>query len=277
MKLAVVTTYYNEAEIIDMTVDALLATDVDFDFYLVDDCSPKPPKNVIARLKGESWFHYICNKQNMGAVAGLNKAIKMAIDDGAELIAINDADDIPYPNRFHDQISAFQADPALGIVGGGADMVDYETGKLLWQTHHASDDAGIRRANKKNSTFVHSTVVYRAEVFKEAGFYNPDAYAYDYDMISRALAAGFKAANVPSIVLKYNIRENSMSVSKRRTQVASRMQVQLKNFEFSSIWSYLGLARSALAYVSPNTMASNFKTFAHRLQAARQRNGTLSS
>lgn len=277
MKLAVITTYYNEAEIIDETVAALLATDTAFDFYLVDDCSPLPPVNVLEKLEGKPWFHYIRNARNMGAVPGLNRAIGAAIDNGADLIAINDADDIPYPNRFRDQIAAFKADPALGIVGGGADMVDYETDTLLWQTHHPASDAAIRRASKRNSSFVHSTVVFRAEVFRKAGFYKAEAYAYDYDMISRALRAGFKAANVPSVVLKYNIRLASMSVSKRRTQVASRIRVQLENFEFLNLWSYIGLARSALAFAAPNNASNGIKAFIHRLKSARGNRGAASS
>lgn len=267
MKLAVVTTYYNEVEIIGDVVEGLRANNTPFDFYLADDCSSKPPSAVLEKYGREPWFHYLRNEKNSGAVFGLNRAIRAAIEAGADLIAINDADDIPYRNRFPDQLAAFRADPELAIVGGAADMVDYDSGAVLWQAHHATSHNEIRRNNRVNSTFVHSTVIFRRQVFEKAGFYNPSAYAYDYDMISRGLAAGFKAGNVASVVLKYNIRANSMSVSKRRTQIASRMRVQLDHFDAGNFWSYYGLARSIAAYIAPNNAATNAKTIAHRISA----------
>lgn len=270
MQLAVVTTYYNEVEIIDKVVEALFSSNMEFHLYLVDDCSSLPPTNVLEELKENPRFHYIRNKENLGGAQGLNKGIRMAIEDGAMFIAVNDADDIPYPNRFQDQLAAFDTDPNLAIVGGGADMVDFNTGALLWKKNHPEDNAAIYRTNKLNSPFVHSTVIYRSKVFKKIGFYNPEAYAFDYEFITRALKAGFKAANVPATVVKYNIRQNSMSVSKRREQVGSRLKVQIQHFEFLNIWSYIGVVRSCLAYVSPNTTPGMLKTLHHRYLIARQ-------
>lgn len=259
MTLAILTTYYNEVETIDEVVDAIAITPVPFTLYFVDDCSSKPPTNVLKRYGNEDWFHYMRNSENKGQVFGLNKAIKLAIANGAEFIAINDADDISYENRFTKQLQTFADDPDLMIVGGAADFTDQETGKLLWQTRHACDNKTIHRHNKINSTFIHSTVMYRASIFDEVGLYNEDAYANDYDMISRVLASGCKAANLPDVVLRYNIRDDSMSVSKRRTQVASRLRVQLKHIKPFDPWSLWGIMRSLIAYIAPNKAASNIK------------------
>lgn len=266
MTLAVVTTYYNEVETIGDVVDAIARTTSPFTFYLIDDCSSKPPENVLQRYYDAPWFHYLRNETNKGPVFSLNRGIKEALCNGASFVAINDADDISYDNRFEAQLKAFEADPQLMLIGGGADFTDQETGSLLWRTRHPTDNADIRRHNKINSTFVHSTVTYRACVFEKVGFYREGVYALDYEMITRVLGAGCKAANLPEPVLKYNVRPNSMSVSKRRSQVASRLSVQLEHFEPFNIWSHWGILRSMLAYIAPNNAASNTKTMLHRLK-----------
>ena len=136
MTLAIVTTYYNEVETIDEVVAAIAKTSSPFAFYLVDDCSSKPPKTVIERYGKEDWFHYLRNDENKGPVFGLNRGIKAALANGAEFIAINDSDDISYENRFTEQLIALKSDPSLMIIGGAADFTDQETGQLLWNTQH---------------------------------------------------------------------------------------------------------------------------------------------
>lgn len=266
MTLAIMTTYYNEVETIGEVVDAIAKTEVPFDFYLIDDCSTKPPTDVLQRYGDAKWFHYIRNEKNQGAVYGLNNAIKAAMATGATLIAINDSDDIPYQNRFSETLAAFDADPDLMIVGGRADFTDQDTGKLLWQTKHPSENDAIHRHNWLNTTFVHSTVTFRREVFEKVGFYSPECYAYDYDMITRALRAGAKAKNLPSIVLKYHVRQNSMSVSKRRRQVLSRLGVQWRHFSPFKLLSWLGIFRTLLAYLTPNNAPTITKTGLHKLK-----------
>ena len=266
MSLAVITTYYNEVETIGEVVESIAKTKSEFNLYLIDDCSTKPPTDVIEKYGDAPWFHYIKNEKNMGPVFGLNHGIKKAIENGATLIAINDADDITYPNRFPETLAAFDADSDLMIVGGGADFTDHDTGKLLWESKHPTESDAIHRKNWLNSTFTHSTVTYRADVFGKVGFYREDCYAYDYDMITRALRSGAKAANLPSIVLKYNVRENSLSVSKRRKQVSSRLDIQLRHFAPFKLLSWIGILRSVLAYILPNNAPNAIKTLYYKFK-----------
>jgi len=267
MTLAVITTYYNEVQTIGEVVDAIAKTKTAFNLYLIDDCSSKPPTAVLEQYSDQPWFHYLKNEKNMGPVYGLNRGIKKALEDGATFIAINDSDDITYDNRFPETLAAFDADPELMVVGGGADFTDQETGELLWKTNHPSDNDAIHRQNWLNSAFVHSTVTYRAEIFDKVGFYREGCYALDYDMITRVLTSGVKAINLPLIVLKYNVRQDSMSVSRRRKQVSSRLGVQLRHFTPLNPLSWLGILRSSLAYIAPNNVPSAAKTLFHKIKS----------
>ena len=267
MTLAVITTYYNEVETIGEVIDSIARTKTAFNLYLIDDCSTKPPTAVLEKYGDQPWFHYLKNEKNMGPVYGLNRGIKKALENGATFIAINDSDDVTYENRFPETLAAFNADPELMIVGGGADFIDHDTGELLWQTNHPNENDAIHRQNWLNSAFVHSTVTYRAEVFDKVGLYREGCYALDYDMTTRVLRSGAKAANLSSIVLKYNVRENSLSVSKRRKQVSSRLSIQLRHFAPFNLLSWLGIMRSSLAYILPNNAPSAIKTLFYKLKA----------
>ncbi len=266
MTLAIVTTYYNEIETIDDVVHAISKAPQPFNFYLVDDCSSKPPTEVLEKYGKKPWFHYLRNKTNKGPVFGLNRGIKQALSDGACFIAINDADDISYDNRFQDQLQAFDQDNDLMMLGGAADFVEEKTGRALWQTRHPLKNADIHRKHRINASFVHSTVMYRAEVFKTIGFYREGYYALDYDMTARILAKGLKVGNLAQPILKYHVRQGSMSVSKRRAQIASRLRVQWQNFEPFNIWSLWGILRSILAYCTPNQAINTFKNLLYRLK-----------
>lgn len=266
-KLAVVTPYHNDIETIEAVMDGLISNNVALEWYLVDDASSKPPTPILEKLKDSGWFTYIRNEDNIGGAASLTLGIKCAIAEGANLIAINDADDISYPNRFPEQIKAFEEDPDLMVIGGAADMVDFDTGELLWRAYHPETDSEIRRKNRLNAAFVHSTITYRSGVFEKCGDYRANTIAYDYDFISRVLSHGCKARNLSSCVLKYNIRRNSISVSKRRRQVSYRLKTQLRVFDPLNVWSYIGVARTIAAYMVSSSVTNSTKSLLYQINS----------
>lgn len=264
MKLGIVIAYYQELQTIDAVLDAFKHIDVPFNVYLVEDCSPKPFQPVLDKWGNKPWFHHLSNEVNRGLPFGLNRGIKAALADGCEFIAINDSDDIAYPEKFKLQLELLEKDPDLMLVGGGADMVDQDTDELLWRCVHPTTNDAIHRQHRLNSTFVHSTVIYRAKIFEKVGFYREDAYMPDFEMLTRILHGGFKAANVPEVVMRYNIRQDSQSVKRPWRLIRSRMATQIRYFDFSNLWCYVGLTRSCLAYLLPGKTATRLKTWLYK-------------
>lgn len=261
MKLGIVVAYYRELQTIRDVLNAFEHIKTPFQVYLVEDCSPVSFQEIIDEYGDKPWFNHLRNEVNRGSAFGFNRGVKAALDDDCDLIAINDSDDIAYPDKFKLQIEAFENDPDLMLLGSAADMVDQDTDELLWQCSHPTDDKTIKRQHKLNSTFVHSTVVYRREVFEKVGFYREGVYMPDYDMLTRVLDAGCKAANLPDVLLRYNIRQDSQSVSRPKKLIRSRMAIQLRYFNLLNIWCYVGLARSCLAYLMPGKSTTQIKAF----------------
>ena len=264
MKLGIVIAYYRELSTIRGVLNAFEHINTPFSVYLVEDCSPISFQEIIDEYGDKPWFNHLRNEVNQGCAFGFNRGVKAALADNCDLIAINDSDDIAYRDKFRLQIEAFKADPDLMVLGGAADMVDQDTDELLWKCYHPSSDSEIKRQHKLNSTFVHSTVVYRREVFEKVGFYREDAYMPDYEMLTRVLDAGCKAGNLPQVVLRYNIRQDSQSVSRPKRLIRSRMATQIRYFHLFNIWCYIGLARSCIAYLMPGSSTTTIKKFVYR-------------
>jgi len=265
MKLGIVIAYYQELQTIDAVLDAFKHIEVPFNVYLIEDCSPKSVQPILDKWGDKPWFNHLANEVNQGCAFGFNRGVQAALADGCEFIAINDSDDIAYPNKFKLQLEMLENDPELMLVGGAADMVDQDTDELLWRCYHPTESNQIHRQHRLNSTFIHSTVVYRADLFEKVGFYKQDSYMPDYELLSRILHQGFKVANVPEIVIRYNIRQDSQSVSRPARLIRSRIATQIRYFEPLNIWCYLGLMRSGFAYMLPGKTSTRLKTWVHKV------------
>ena len=236
MKLGIVIAYYQELQTIDAVLDAFKHIEVPFNVYLIEDCSPKSVQPILDKWGDKPWFKYMSNEVNKGCPFGLNRGVKAALADGCEFIAINDSDDIAYANKFKLQLALLENDPELMLVGGAADMVDQDTDELLWRCYHPTTNKVIHRQHRLNSTFIHSTVVYRASLFEDVGFYKEDAYMPDYEMLTRIVHKGHKAANVPDVVMRYNIRQDSQSVLRPARLIRSRIATQVRYFDLFNVW-----------------------------------------
>ena len=264
MKLGIVIAYYQELQTIDAVLDAFKHIEVPFNVYLIEDCSPKSVQPILDKWGDKPWFKYLSNEVNKGCAFGLNRGVEAALADGCEFVAINDSDDIAYANKFKLQLALLESDPELMLVGGAADMVDQDTDELLWRCYHPTTNEVIRRQHRLNSTFIHSTVVYRASLFEDVGFYKEDAYMPDYELLSRIIHKGHKVANVPEVVMRYNIRQDSQSVSRPARLIRSRMATQVRYFDPLNIWCYLGLVRSCFAYMLPGKSSTRLKTWFYK-------------
>lgn len=267
MKLGIVIAYYQELQTIDAVLGAFKHIEVPFKVYLIEDCSPKPVQPILEKWGDKPWFTHLPNEVNKGCAYGFNRGVKAAIADGCEFIAINDSDDIAYPDKFKLQLALLESDPELMLVGAAADMIDQDTDELLWRCHHPTTNEAIQRQHRLNSTFIHSTVVYRAELFDKVGFYREDAYMPDYELLTRIVHSGYKTANIPEVMLRYNIRQDSQSVSRPARLIRSRMATQIRYFDPLNIWCYLGLARSCLAYMLPGKTSTRLKTWFYKISA----------
>lgn len=117
MKLAVCMPAYNASHRVEAAVNSILTqTYREFVFIITDDCSSDDTYNKLSIIK-DSRIILFRNQENLGAVNTRNNMLHYCIENGFEYMAIMDADDVAYPDRFKKQIEILENDPSLAVCG----------------------------------------------------------------------------------------------------------------------------------------------------------------
>src|SRR2546428_5858192 len=176
----------------EAVMSVLTQTAPDLELIVIDDASDDATPDLLAavsdlRLRVER------PRNREGLTRALNRALGMA---RAPLVARLDADDMALPERFARQRAVFDAQPAIGLLGTGAQEVD-ASGFAVAVLRPPADDAGIRRALIRRNPFVHSSVMARRSIVEQAGGYDPRfPVAQDYDLWMRVSPLS-RLGNVP--------------------------------------------------------------------------------
>lgn len=177
------------------------------DLVLVQD-GPLTPEleQVIDRFQiDHPALHPIALPENVGLGAALNQGLAHCRHD---LVARMDADDIALPGRCALQLAAFEADPALDIVGGYA----YEFAGDNLENHSLKtvplDQAAIYRYGRRRNPFIHPTVMYKKSTILAQGGYSNLRRGQDMDLFSRLLHAGGKGQNLPVPLIRFRSGED---------------------------------------------------------------------
>jgi len=99
----------------------------------------------------------------------LNKGIHLA---RGRYIAINDGDDLSRPDRLRVEGAFLDSHLNIGMVGSFANVIDkhgVDTGEII---HAPTDHDEIKAVLLRFNPFVHSSVMYRAEILKDIGGYS---------------------------------------------------------------------------------------------------------
>lgn len=138
---------------------------------------------------------------------GRGKARNACIERATgEFIAVCDADDISFPERFERQVTALRARPTLGVVGswwipfhGDNPNPDAAWGRMPVDPEDIA--AKFRRGKMKMHN---ATVMMRASLFDQFGKYKVEQRrAQDYELFKRMANQGVQFANLPEPLLYY--------------------------------------------------------------------------
>jgi hypothetical protein len=111
-----------------------------------------------------------------------------------------------------------------------------------------------------NSPLLHPGWMIRASVYKDMGGYN-ESYpvAQDYEFLARASRSGVKFANIPKVLLDYQISTGGVSVKRRRRQLSARLSIQLSIFSPLSYRSWYGVFKTVVLFAAPMGMIEYVK------------------
>ena len=216
-RVTVLMPVYDGERFLREAVDSVLVqTYADFEFVVVDDGSTDRTAQILDAYD-DSRIVRLCRRANRGIVPALNWGV--AVSRG-ELIARHDADDVAQPCRLEEQVRLLDRHPELVIVGSSSHLID-EGGMHLGTQCYPASDTAIRWQMLFHNSFVHTSVMVRAEVLRTNALrYDAQAlHAEDYDLWSRLLYHG-QGMNVGQALVKQRIHMHQIG------QVAAVQQRQ---------------------------------------------------
>ena len=165
----------------------------------MDDCSPDNSTEILDTYTDPRIVRYRGEK-NVGLSNVLNIGMDMA---RGEFIARMDSDDLSTPERLAVQVAYLETHPDVDLCSCGM------------QLFGAKQETWVRESNVENvkitalfySPILHASSMWRREAFERVGlrFRQEMVPAEDYDMWTRAMAAGLRLVNIPQVMYLYRI------------------------------------------------------------------------
>jgi GT2 family glycosyltransferase len=256
--LAVLMPAYNVTDIIKLTLSSLQANTFPFDLFIVDDGSQLPLSEILGELPQN--IHVFRLDHNVGITAALNYGLAEILQRGYTYIARMDVGDTTDTQRFAKQIEYLENNPEVGVVGCWVRVVHEKTRAPLFHLNPPTTDIDIRLALHFNNCVTHPAMMFRASVLQQIGEYSSDyPNCEDYEIIFR-IAAKAQIANIPEYLMDCEMGMRGLSLTKRHTQLFSRLRLQLAYMHPLQWRGWLGIAKTLILFVTPNNFVQNIRS-----------------
>lgn len=252
-RVSVVTPVYNGEAYFDAALPGILSqTFDDFEFILVDDGSTDRTLSMLRdRAAGDPRIR-VLSPGRMGFAAACNHGITHARGD---IIARQDFDDQSYPERLRLQVERFDADSAIGVVGGYYVLTDHHRSERYVRMPPA-EHSDIVRAMARYIPLAHTVASFRRKAWEQAGGYPEAQNLVDLRFWLRIAKLGWRFANVTEVVGEHHVHAKSffhqaMGYGFRQRDLAG-VQAQIIRELNLPRWMYAyPLGRFAYAYSPP--------------------------
>ncbi|MFM0029634.1 glycosyltransferase [Paraburkholderia madseniana] len=244
--VAVLMPAYNGQADVDLTL-ASFSEGALVHVLIVDDGSTPP---IVAPAIANMKIEVLRMAQNGGIERALQTGIDALAQRGFRYAARIDAGDRSVPQRLAKQRVFMELHPQVAGLGMWTQVVTRE-GKPLFMLTPPAEPNEIRRLRFFRSCLAHPSMMLRIDAVRAVGNYRA-AYpsAEDLDLFVR-LMARYDCANLPELGLYYELNEGGISATKRRRQVSSTLRLQLRYFNVTNLYDWLGLAKNLLHFVTP--------------------------
>jgi glycosyltransferase involved in cell wall biosynthesis len=244
--VAVLMPAYNGQADVDLTL-ASFSESALIHVLIVDDGSTPP---IVAPAIANMKIEVLRMPHNGGIERALQTGIDALAQRGFRYAARIDAGDRSVPQRLAKQRVFMELHPQVAGLGMWTQVVTRE-GKPLFMLTPPAEPNEIRRLRFVRSCLAHPSMMLRVDAVRAVGNYRA-AYpsAEDLDLFVR-LMARYDCANLPELGLYYELNEGGISATKRRRQVSSTLRLQLRYFNVTNLYDWLGLAKNLLHFVTP--------------------------
>ena len=219
-KISVIMSAYNESfDELSRSINSIInQTYQNIEFIIVSDNPENKDIKTAVQVANDQRKKFIENKENVGLVQSLNRAISEAT---GIFIARMDADDVSRKTRLKDELQYMQQN-SLDIVGSFIEIID-EKGVVQKEImRFPVTTAHVKLFMRWGSCLAHPTWMVKLKVYQELNGYRNVPRCEDYDFILRAMAYGYKVGNIPKVELSYRIRHSGISKSNEAEQFLMR-------------------------------------------------------
>ncbi len=208
--------YNVECYVADAIESALAQTYPKVEIVVVNDGSTDHTTAAIAPYRDRIVY---VEQENRGLAGARNTGIRAA---SGSVLALLDADDLWLPERLERCIPILTARPEIGLVTSDAYVIDetVRTTKRCYGDRRrypfpAREDEQLDEIARRNFLFI--SVVFRRELVERCGSFDESMQrAEDYELWTRFLLSGSRAAFVPDPLGYYRVRAGSLSASKQQ-------------------------------------------------------------
>ncbi|MTC74106.1 glycosyltransferase [Providencia sp. wls1919] len=222
-------------------IESILNQTIRNDLYLFRDGEVSHDlQNVINEYVSNGKIKYYYKPKNSGLASSLNFLIDIIIEKNYHYIARMDSDDISLPERLFLQKSFLDNNPNIDILGTGCE--EFGTNYALIEKKLPSEHKELVNFSITRCPFIHPSVMFRRKVFEDGNRY-PTHTCFTEDMAFwlELLYKNYKFHNLPDILLKYRLEQNTMSrragLSKAKSEVSLRLGYMflLNKFSFKNL------------------------------------------
>ena len=199
---------YLEAAVMSMINQTLMAKEI---VIVRDGTLTRELENTLILLQNKypiiKLFGYEKNR-------GLGLALKYGVEKcQCDLIARMDTDDISVPDRLELQVTAFEEEPTLDIVGGQIDEFEKDPKIVSGSRRVPLEHNDIVKYQRRRSALNHVTVMFKKESVLKAGNYEHAPLMEDDALWLNMISAGCKMRNLSQVLA--HVRVGAGMVSRR--------------------------------------------------------------
>ena len=202
-KVSVIVPVYNEGEVIDETIRALLRLDYPrYEILFINDGSIDETYKKLLRVAGDYGKATISviHQRNMGKAQALNAGIRAS---SADFIFCMDGDTILRPDVLKKMIRHF-SDPLVGAVAGNVKVGN--RGRIWTDLQALEYVEGLNMVRQAQGFFRAVNIIpgpcgmFRKKVVEEVGLYESRTFAEDCHLTLKILAKGYRVLYEPEAV-----------------------------------------------------------------------------
>ncbi len=209
--VSVIMPVFNQAATLRASIESVIAqTYTDWELLVLDDCSSDGSLALLEKLAHSvPKVHFVANTRNLGIAANLNRGVNAA---NGKYIARLDGDDSMLPERLSNQIRFLESHPAIGILGGGADLVAQD-GAYINTIFQPEGHEQIAKVLPVRNPIMHPTVMARTSLLRSNPYKETLRKKQDYELWSRLISkTRFHNLQVPLISYRAEYRKPYLTI-----------------------------------------------------------------